>query len=120
MTGGLGRGATRRLGGEMEDDESLERQRQSIAAEVEALEDATGVTKQNELKKKASAFHESMSQLKEQRLGLLKQRAHLTQEMEKRGFSVRDAEEASTSYSSADASKRKFAAEVWSLQVPAS
>ena len=62
----------------MEDDESLERQRQSIAAEVEALEDATGVTKQNELKKKASAFHESMSQLKEQRLGLLKQRANLT------------------------------------------
>ncbi|QDZ21227.1 hypothetical protein HOP50_05g37550 [Chloropicon primus] len=92
----------------MEDDESLERQKEAIMTKVEELEEASGVTKEREMEAKLLAFNESMAHLKEQRLDLLKQRAKLTQEMEKRGFSAR-VEDAGFA-SSADLNRKKFTA----------
>ena len=60
------------------------------------------------LENKVTAFNESMSQLKSERHGLLKQRAQLTQELERRGFSARDESQATST--SSDVSKKKFAA----------
>ena len=92
----------------MEDDKSLERQKRAIKEEVEALEDASGISRERMLENKVTAFNESMSQLKSERHGLLKQRAQLTQELERRGFSARGESQATST--SSDVSKKKFAA----------
>ena len=54
----------------MEDDKSLERQKRAIKEEVEALEDASGISRERMLENKVTAFNESMSQLKSERHGL--------------------------------------------------
>ena len=92
----------------MEDDKSFERQKRAIKEEVEALEDDSGISRERMLENKVTAFNESMSQLKSERHGLLKQRAQLTQELERRGFSARDESQATST--SSDVSKKKFAA----------
>ena len=92
----------------MEDDEELENRKREIAKEVTAIEEDTGLARRKALEDRQVAFESSIAQLKDERLDLLKQRAQLTQEMEKRGLGRTRSENEGGGLTSESANKKKF------------